>query len=1073
MHDLYLRSRLACVNNHPRLRKLWRTRDAWIAQGNLVGTLVPGIPPGAIYRQSTGRCYAPYWTTRRGLYPQWNVNTCYIYGIVNIRTGMTYVGRTKRSPYLRFQEHVDSTDFIGRAIRSQFENFVLVVLEKLPVKCYGIHNVNGDPERHCRIRENSWIHRLDTVVRGYNSRVELMAPPRPFLPSYGFGARPIRRSRQSKRITRAPALKSSRRFLSRDWKRRWDYLTDLATSRGYQAKIKRYLNKLKLKTVRCMLRYIGQQAISPEQREPFKRLRLRYLNMFPEPSMPVKTPPRLLILGFTSAVANVVPLRGILMRQNLLSLMPLSARQIRDSIIKTVPGFKYGETTDRMLLNSTNVGREVGRDCECICGDDHWSQYSVELKDKTFCVVTTDTSCLRSKNAEEVLKLQAGFRFEYAQQTVNKDGEEMDTTFLDDIEYALKEYVVALCNEFGVHFLEISEWYGAVMEEIAKALQFAYDGPDYLPLTGHIDFEEARSSLKNLQNQVVISRVDKAANCLSVMCKACYIRIAEAEVNGEGYEKMVGGTFEEIKETIILRQLAFLKEENLPAPTELKTNPLTQKRRRRKTHKQPTRYLMPKLHKDKIAFRSITTCCATTTEGVQRMVHSCLKGMLPTLHTLWREAGTGIGIISDGCWISQGGEEILDIVKEADSSAQSAGDYRHHRFETYDFVGMYPNIPLSVLLEKMRKLIDLVFEYQRTNYGYKSIFIEYGFKHNSPFIKDDGIHWSNVEPVQVGAESGQNRSYFIDEDRLFKWTEFVLKEGYVQFGANMYRQSSGIFMGSSPAPDLANYFAFMHEYEFYLEMIEEYSLARDAEDDEGPLARDVEDEVDSMYPIEFIRQYGARTKRYIDDIITVPLATQQGGLSFGDIIFKGTKVFIGRKGLAMETMSGMYDRMIMDLDEKLVPTTIAVTREQMGTSVHFLDMMLVQDGNSGTHVKMYDKRDEMTSLRSYRRYPHIETKLSHRSLYSVLHSQMCRFATRCTRIEYFEIAVAKLMTDMIDNHYVEQFLSSKLHNFSKAFIRKSPVYVRKSQIPGVRVNFWYNIEREVWRRIRDRDFDCK
>jgi len=85
-------------------------------------------------------------------------------------------------------------------------------------------------------------------------------------------------------------------------------------------------------------------------------------------------------------------------------------------------------------------------------------------------------------------------------------------------------------------------------------------------------------------------------------------------------------------------------------------------------------------------------------------------------------------------------------------------------------------------------------------------------------------------------------------------------------------------MGSSFAPDLANYFAFMHEYTFYLEMITEFHYANK----EGRT---------SMYSADFICQYGTRTKRYIDDIISISLASQLGGLVFGDIIFSGTKLF--------------------------------------------------------------------------------------------------------------------------------------------------------------------------------------
>ena len=412
------------------------------------------------------------------------------------------------------------------------------------------------------------------------------------------------------------------------------------------------------------------------------------------------------------------------------------------------------------------------------------------------------------------------------------------------------------------------------------------------------------------------------------MCKACYIRIADAEVNGEGYEPIGddNSSFEEVKNTIIDRQIDFLKNEHLPAPKEIVR--IGRKKYFMKTRLQPTRYLMPKLHKKVIKFRSITSCSATTNEGISRMVHASLAGMLPTLHSLWREAGSKIGIFSDGCWICKDGDELFDIARNADRASQSARDRRPHTFETYDFVGMYTNIPLSVLLVKTREILDLVFDFQESRHGYKSIFIEYSFKDNSPLVRDDNCSWSKKEPVKASDENPKTTSFYIGRERLFKWIEFVLGEGYVQFGPKMFRQSSGIFMGSSFAPDLANYFGFMHEYPFYLEMIEEFSAARVGN---RP----------SLYPFAFIEQFGTMTKRYIDDIITISLASQQGGLGFQDIIFSGNRLFIlthendsnweyiysdrtvldeNRVMMVPETLGGMYDKWITDwLETEYLP----------------------------------------------------------------------------------------------------------------------------------------------------------
>ena len=48
-----------------------------------------------------------------GRRPVADKNTCSIYAIVHLKNGKTYVGRTIKSPYVRFQEHISTTDALG------------------------------------------------------------------------------------------------------------------------------------------------------------------------------------------------------------------------------------------------------------------------------------------------------------------------------------------------------------------------------------------------------------------------------------------------------------------------------------------------------------------------------------------------------------------------------------------------------------------------------------------------------------------------------------------------------------------------------------------------------------------------------------------------------------------------------------------------------------------------------------------------------------------------------------------------------------------------------------------------
>ena len=80
----------------------------------------------------------------------------------------------------------------------------------------------------------------------------------------------------------------------------------------------------------------------------------------------------------------------------------------------------------------------------------------------------------------------------------------------------------------------------------------------------------------------------------------------------------------------------------------------------------------------------------------------------------------------------------------------------------------------------------------------------------------------------------------------------------------------------------------------------------------------------------------------------------------------------------------MYPTIVLDFENQQVPTTVSILREQKGSSVNFLDMTILQQVPGISQVRMHDKRDDMPTLRHYRKFPHIETVLSVRYKYATL-----------------------------------------------------------------------------------------
>jgi len=75
-------------------------------------------------------------------------------------------------------------DFMGRALRAHEDRFLVVLLEKVLTRPPGGFTHTHHDLLHVRRRENSWINRLDSVRNGYNSKSEILAPPRLSLPNH-------------------------------------------------------------------------------------------------------------------------------------------------------------------------------------------------------------------------------------------------------------------------------------------------------------------------------------------------------------------------------------------------------------------------------------------------------------------------------------------------------------------------------------------------------------------------------------------------------------------------------------------------------------------------------------------------------------------------------------------------------------------------------------------------------------------------------------------------------------------------------------------------------------------------
>ena len=332
---------------------------------------------------------------------------------------------------------------------------------------------------------------------------------------------------------------------------------------------------------------------------------------------------------------------------------------------------------DRFILNGTNVGRDYDWKSTCICHLQRWKPYLRLTKSGRSIVLTTDdASCLGNTHAQAVFELQAGFRPGFAPCLPGK-------SYQNTITFSVFDHSKSLCSRLHIQEADIQPWRRELIREIKARLNEKEIELKHKPLTGWIYFDSALSVFHNWRKSFVITRVDKAVNCLCITCKACYIQLATEEMEGPGYSR-VREDLVSIKSVIVKRHLDFLRQEFLPIPHVRKRSDkhplqtvLTP------TERLPVRYITVKLHKNPVATRGITACRGSALDGIARIVNACLVALRTVLHALWREKCLEIGVLGDECWITSSGTESIAIHRAVDMFARSyPGPLCLHRFET-------------------------------------------------------------------------------------------------------------------------------------------------------------------------------------------------------------------------------------------------------------------------------------------------------------------------------------------------------------------------------------------------------
>ena len=189
------------------------------------------------------------------------------------------------------------------------------------------------------------------------------------------------------------------------------------------------------------------------------------------------------------------------------------------------------------------------------------------------------------------------------------------------------------------------------------------------------------------------------------------------------------------------------------------------------------------MHKDPPGSRFITAGKDTVTSPLSKLLSSGLKSMLKTQ----KNFSTYLNKYKayNDYFIIDNHDEVLDFMNTSNVSRNGRKSVR-----SYDFKTLYTKIPHMELKQNVQTFVNRVFRHKNKRYI---------------IVTDKSAYFSNKR---------SSKHLSLTADEFLNLVDFVVDNSYVIYQGQVYRQIIGIPMGTNCAPDLANIYLHVFEYNY-------------------------------------------------------------------------------------------------------------------------------------------------------------------------------------------------------------------------------------------------------------------
>ena len=689
--------------------------------------------------------------------------------------------------------------------------------------------------------------------------------------------------------------------------------------------------------------------------------------------VPAEKPKHFMKIKFLNKAVDAINLPALLRSTSVTDKIPVYFRDKEPPIVS----YEYTSTVASKLFNfaptlsNLNVSEYLSNSQTCQC------------KKSKFCyephghVITGDLRVIENAKLRELVAKGPKYR-----EPNRVNWKATETMFLESIDLYAKNW----SKREQVELKYLSEWKDQLKELVTDRIS-NLKGHFKSPKCKVLDQPDVKDTLHKLHANYVLVPADKAANNVIVVCKKYYIDtlVKELGINNINSNNPTYIPIDDSFETIIKSHNQFITSVGLEMSEEDQTLPYL--------------YWTPKLHKSPYKHRFIagsskcttkdlscllTKLLSTIKDGLVRYCNTktsrngvnnmwILKNSTSLLSSPYKHrfiAGSSkcttkdlsclltklLSTIKDGLVrycntkTSRNGVNNMWILKNSTSLLSSLDqlDVRTAKsVQTFDFSTLYTSIPHDLLKSRISNLV-----------------------HNAFRKKDGSVRYTHIKLTRA-------KGYFTHDingggdnmftaDSICEMIEFLIDNIFVQFGGRLFRQVTGIPVGTNCAPLLADLFLYSYENEFLDNMIRSGHRR---------LAR------------SFNLCY-----RYIDDLI----------------------VFNNKK--------------FLDYLKEIYPSQLTV--EKANKSDHladYLDLTFIIDSGGKLSTRLYDKRDDFDF--HIVNFPFLSSNIPSGPSYGVYISQLIRYARCCSHYDDFRYRHKCLVDRLLSQGYKALRLEKSFKKF--------------------------------------------